>query len=33
MSDLTTQLDEARRRWDTLRHPFYRRWERGELAS
>jgi pyrroloquinoline-quinone synthase len=31
MSDLTTQLDEARRRWDTLRHPFYQRWERGEL--
>lgn len=33
MSDLTTQLDEARRRWDTLRHPFYRRWERGELRA
>ena len=33
MSDLTTQLDEARRRWDTLRHPFYQRWERGELRS
>ena len=32
MSDLTTQLDEARRRWDTLRHPFYQRWERGELC-
>jgi len=31
MSELTTQLDEARRRWDTLRHPFYQRWERGEL--
>jgi len=31
MSDLTTQLDEARLRWDTLRHPFYQRWERGEL--
>ncbi len=31
MSDLTTQLDEARGRWDTLRHPFYQRWERGEL--
>jgi pyrroloquinoline-quinone synthase len=31
MSDLTTQLDEARQRWDTLRHPFYQRWERGEL--
>ncbi len=31
MSDLTAQLDEARGRWNTLRHPFYLRWERGEL--
>ena len=31
MSDLTAQLDEARERWNTLRHPFYLRWERGEL--
>jgi len=31
--DLIVQLDEVRERWNTLRHPFYRRWERGELGS
>jgi pyrroloquinoline-quinone synthase len=32
MPDLIAQLDEVRRRWHTLRHPFYVRWERGELT-
>jgi pyrroloquinoline-quinone synthase len=32
MSELIKQLDEVRRRWHTLRHPFYQRWERGELS-
>ncbi len=32
MSELIVKLDEARRRWHTLRHPFYQRWERGELC-
>ncbi|HST18212.1 MAG TPA: iron-containing redox enzyme family protein [Gaiellaceae bacterium] len=31
-SDLIAQLDDARERWHTLRHPFYVRWERGELS-
>ena len=26
-------LDEARTRWNLLEHPFYRRWERGELTT
>ena len=26
------QIDEARERWNVLRHPFYTRWERGELT-
>jgi len=25
-------LDGARERWDVLKHPFYLRWERGELS-
>ena len=32
MSELIAKLDEARGRWHTLRHPFYQRWERGELG-
>jgi len=28
---LLDRIDEARERWDVLRHPFYVRWERGEL--
>jgi pyrroloquinoline-quinone synthase len=32
MPDLIAQLDEVRTRWHTLRHPFYVRWERGELT-
>ena len=30
--ELFEQLDEARERWDVLRHSFYLRWERGELS-
>ena len=28
---LIERLDAARRRWNVLEHPFYRRWERGDL--
>ncbi len=30
--ELCARIDEARQRWDVLRHPFYTRWERGELT-
>ena len=30
---LIERIDEARARWNVLDHPFYRRWERGELSS
>ena len=30
--DLCERIDEARERWNLLRHPFYTRWERGELT-
>src|SRR5919201_3006069 len=30
--DLCGRIDEARERWNVLRHPFYTRWERGELT-
>src|SRR5262245_6229217 len=30
--DLFERIDEARERWNVLRHPFYVRWERGELT-
>ena len=30
--DLCERIDEARARWNVLRHPFYTRWERGELT-
>jgi pyrroloquinoline-quinone synthase len=29
---LFERIDEARERWNVLRHPFYLRWERGELT-
>ena len=29
--ELIDRLDAARRRWNVLEHPFYRRWECGEL--
>jgi pyrroloquinoline-quinone synthase len=32
MSNFFDRVDEVRRRWDVLRHPFYERWVRGELA-
>jgi pyrroloquinoline-quinone synthase len=31
--ELCARIDEARQRWDVLKHPFYERWERGELTS
>jgi pyrroloquinoline-quinone synthase len=30
--DLFARLEAAGRRWDVLRHPFYRRWECGQLT-
>ena len=30
--ELIDRLDAARERWNVLRHPFYTRWERGELT-
>src|SRR5436190_12535131 len=30
--ELFEQLDDVRERWNVLDHPFYRRWERGELT-
>ena len=30
--ELFDRIDEARERWNVLRHPFYVRWERGELS-
>jgi pyrroloquinoline-quinone synthase len=30
--ELCASIDEARRRWDVLKHPFYERWECGELT-
>ena len=31
--DLFERLDDVRDRWNVLRHPFYRRWECGELTT
>jgi pyrroloquinoline-quinone synthase len=30
--NLIERIDEARKRWNILEHPFYVRWERGELT-
>jgi pyrroloquinoline-quinone synthase len=30
--DVCERIDEAQERWNVLRHPFYTRWERGELT-
>lgn len=30
--NLIDRIDEARARWNVLEHPFYVRWERGELS-
>ena len=27
------RIEHSRKRWDVLRHPFYRRWSAGELAG
>lgn len=32
MGNFFDRVDEVRDRWDVLRHPFYERWVRGELA-
>ena len=31
--DVFERLEPIRKRWDVLRHPFYTRWERGELTG
>jgi pyrroloquinoline-quinone synthase len=31
--DFFDRLEEARKRWNVLEHPFYTRWERGELTA
>jgi pyrroloquinoline-quinone synthase len=31
--NLIERIDEARVRWNVLDHPFYLRWERGELSA
>jgi pyrroloquinoline-quinone synthase len=30
--ELCARIDEARQRWDVLRHPFYERWQSGDLS-
>jgi pyrroloquinoline-quinone synthase len=30
--ELCARIDQARLRWDVLKHPFYERWECGELT-
>ena len=30
---LWNRIEEARERWNVLRHPFYRRWSAGELSA
>src|SRR5262245_19424180 len=30
--DLFAEIDALRERWNVLRHPFYTRWERGDLS-
>jgi len=30
--ELHAEIDRLRERWDVLRHPFYTRWENGELT-
>jgi pyrroloquinoline-quinone synthase len=31
--NLFERLDDVHQRWNVLRHPFYTRWERGELTT
>jgi pyrroloquinoline-quinone synthase len=31
--DFFERLEEARERWNVLQHPFYTRWEKGELTT
>ena len=28
-----SRIEDARERWNVLRHPFYRRWSAGELSA
>ena len=30
--ELCASIDQARQRWDVLKHPFYARWARGDLT-
>jgi pyrroloquinoline-quinone synthase len=32
VSDIWQRIEDARTRWDVLRHPFYLRWSAGELS-
>jgi pyrroloquinoline-quinone synthase len=32
-NDIWTRIEEARRRWNVLEHPFYVRWSNGELSA
>ena len=32
-STVWDRIEEARERWDVLRHPFYQRWSAGELSG
>ena len=32
MTRMWKRIEDARGRWDVLRHPFYRRWSSGELS-
>jgi pyrroloquinoline-quinone synthase len=31
--DVIARIDQARRRWNVLEHPFYQRWSAGELSA
>jgi len=31
--ELCAKIDEVQQRWDVLKHPFYERWECGELTQ
>jgi pyrroloquinoline-quinone synthase len=31
--EIFDRIERSRRRWDVLRHPFYRRWSAGELTA
>src|SRR5438046_3761378 len=33
VTETWSRLEDARERWNVLRHPFYRRWSAGELSA